>query len=201
MVLESGQITLSMDNIGHTICKWRAEQMVSQWMLTPNCWICQQRMACDDLRSCKSGHQKLRGSYVQVDRSTEAASSSAKSLFQAGEHTHLGLFHCFLFSLLSLFPILLALHHFLMLLACFQSFFFSSDLDVLEARSSLDSYTGDFWHWKPYMQKDFNVKRHKNKGKRKEQGINGVITAWWGQKHKRVSGVRRFSLELKRFVH
>ncbi len=83
------------------ICKWRAEQMVSQWMLTPNCWICQQRMACDDLRSCKSAIRSSEDRYVQVDRSPQHL---LPNRFSGRKNTHLGLFHCFLFFPTLTFP-------------------------------------------------------------------------------------------------
>lgn len=112
MVLKSGQRTLSTFIGQHwtNICKRRPEQMVSQWMLAHKCWICQQGMPCDDLRSCKLAIRSSEDRYVQVDRSYSIFCQIA---FQAGKHPHLGLIHCFLFSLLSLFPVLLALHHFL----------------------------------------------------------------------------------------
>ncbi len=154
--------------------------MVSQWMLTPNCWICQQRMACDDLRSCKSAIRSSEDRYVQVDRSPQHLLPNRFS----GRKTHtfrlIPLFFSFPYSHFSQSCLLFITSSCSLSVSSKNKF--SSDLDVLEARSSLDSYTGDFWHWKPYMQKDFNVKRHKNKGREKEQGINGVITAWWGQK-------------------
>lgn len=113
MVLESGQITLSMDNIGQTSAKEGQNRWYPSgcWLLTVGSASSGWPVMTSDLVSRPSEAQR-----IGTCRWTGHRSIFCQIAFQAGKHTHLGLFHCFLFSLLSLFPILLALHHFLMFL-------------------------------------------------------------------------------------
>lgn len=132
--------------------KGRTEQMVSQWMLDLKSWVQifwvrQDRTACHELRSCESAIRSSEDRDVQVDRSY-ISTPPQYLLLNLFSERKTPTFRLILFPTLP-FPnpaCSSSLPHVPYLFPVISFSTVSSDLNVLEARVSLDSYTNDYCH-------------------------------------------------------